>query len=527
MSTDLNMDISVLPGANALARAAALAAAAALPDPDPVPTVAYRSQGRVLVTGSPAEVAQWQDRLQPPLVPSVLPVRLRDEVDISGHLGAFLVRWRNGSALMEGHFDLVLDLCDPPLLQRHTLPHGYYAPGADPAAREAALEELSGMTGTFEKPKYFAYNERRCAHSRNQQAGCTACIDICSARAIASSGDRIRVDPHLCAGCGACTTVCPTGAISYAYPSPAYTGERLRTLLSTYASAGGSGAVLLFHAEAARAVLENYQLPDHVLPVELQHAASCGIDVWLSAIAYGAAGVMVLTTSTDAPQYRAALREQASHAQAVLDALGYAGPHLRVAHGVPDIFPRGEVPAVPATFHVLPDKRNTLDFALSHLHAYAPLRPEHVALATGAPFGAVQVDTVKCTLCMSCVGACPASALQDSTTVPRLSFIEKNCVQCGLCASTCPEDAVTLVPRLSFAESRNNIVTLNETQPFACISCGKEFGTLLMVRNMLARLSGHSAFSGHPERLEMCGDCRVIAMMRDSAPGITRGADRG
>ncbi|HEU4852387.1 MAG TPA: 4Fe-4S binding protein [Telluria sp.] len=518
MSTELNMDMRALPGANALARAAALAAAAALPDPDPVPTVAYRSQGRVLITGTPAEVARWQERMAPPLVPSVLPVRLGDEVAIAGHLGAFQVQWRNGSALMEGDFDLILDLCDPPLLSRHTLPHGYYAPGADEAAREAALAELSGMTGTFEKPKYFSYSERRCAHSRNRQTGCTACIDICSARAIRSGGDRIVVDPHLCAGCGACGTVCPSGAISYAYPSPAYTGERLRTLLAAYASAGGTAPVIMFHGESARELVEGYPLPDHVIPVELQHAASCGIDVWLSAIAYGAAGVMVLTTASDAPQYRAALREQAGHAQAVLDALGYAGPHLHIAHGVPDQFPRGEGPAVAARFRIIADKRNTLDFALTHLHEQAPLKPFHVALAAGAPFGAVQVDTGKCTLCMSCVGACPASALQDSTTVPRLSFIEKNCVQCGLCESTCPENAVTLVPRLSFADSRNAAVTLNETEPFACISCGKEFGTLLMVRNMMARLSGHSAFAQHPERLKMCGDCRVIAMMRDSAP---------
>ena len=517
MSTEPDIDMSALPGANALARNAALAAAQALPEPDPVPGVPYRSQGRVLVMGSRAETAAWQARMAPPLVPSVLDVRDCSHLEVDGHLGAFLVRWRKGSALIEGHFDLVLDLCTPPVLARHTLPPGYFAPGQDEAAREAALAELSGMTGTFEKPKYFVYTERRCAHSRNKLPGCSACIDICSARAISSAGERIRVDPHLCAGCGACSTVCPTGAMAYAYPGAAYTGERLRTLLAAYASAGGKQAVILFHGPQARAALDSVALPDRVIPVELHHAASTGIDVWLSAIAYGASGVVVLTTAHDAPPYRAALRDQAAVAQAVLDALGYAGPHLHVFHEVPGSWPLGQVPAQPAAFRILPDKRNTLDLALAHLHAHAPLKPPEVALPKGAPFGAVAVDSAACSLCMACVGACPAAALQDSPALPRLSFIERNCVQCGLCVATCPEQAIALVPRLSFSAARASAVVLNETQPFACVRCGKEFGTLRMVQSMLARLSGHPAFSGNPDRLRMCGDCRVIDMMEQGA----------
>jgi ferredoxin len=114
---------------------------------------------------------------------------------------------------------------------------------------------------------------------------------------------------------------------------------------------------------------------------------------------------------------------------------------------------------------------------------------------------------------MSCVGACPAGALQDGQGAPLLRFIEKNCVQCGLCAATCPENAITLQPRLSFLDSRKQAVVLNESQPFHCIRCDKPFGTLQMVENMLGRLASHPAFSGHLDRLRMCGDCRVIDMM--------------
>jgi NAD-dependent dihydropyrimidine dehydrogenase PreA subunit len=114
---------------------------------------------------------------------------------------------------------------------------------------------------------------------------------------------------------------------------------------------------------------------------------------------------------------------------------------------------------------------------------------------------------------MSCVGVCPSSALMDGQTAPQLRFVEKNCVQCGLCATTCPEDAIRLVPRMNVTETRKQTVVLNETQPFHCIRCSKPFGTLKMVETMLARLASHPAFAGNLDRMRMCGDCRVIDMM--------------
>ena len=70
-------------------------------------------------------------------------------------------------------------------------------------------------------------------------------------------------------------------------------------------------------------------------------------------------------------------------------------------------------------------------------------------------------------------------------------------MQCGLCESTCPEDAITLEPRLLLADGgARQPRVLNEAEPFACIRCGKPFGTLKAIETMIGSSAGHPMFQG-------------------------------
>ncbi len=448
-------------------------------------------------------------------------------------------------------FDIVVDLRAQPAFTQHAHPQGYFhlPAGADSDAGIAAVIRLRDLVGEFEKPKFFLYKQKLCAHGRNETVGCDACVQVCSALAIRSEVERqqIAVNPNLCVGCGACTTVCPTGALSYAYPRASEQGVKLRTVLATYAKAGGQDGALLLHSQGAGSELINALgreamlrpkavkgVPARVIPLPLWHTASLGLDVWLSAFAYGASQVWVLMTDEEAPQYEAALREQMAVAQAIVSGLGYSGTHFRVIR-TNDVAALDTQLASPpaqgvkrrASFAVQADKRATLDLAIDHLlqdSATLGRTAQAVALPAPALFGAVNVNKDACTLCLSCVSACPAGALLDNPERPQLRFVEKNCVQCGLCANTCPEDAIALEPRLLLTEQRKQPRVLNEAQPYACIRCSKPFGTLKGVEVMLAKLSGHAMFQGEAlERLKMCGDCRVVDIY--SNPGEARITD--
>ena len=449
-------------------------------------------------------------------------------------------------------FDLILDLRTDPKMRMSQTPQGYFAPGKDPLDQALIVNQLLEMVGEFEKPKYFVYNEKICAHGRNGKVGCSACVDICSTGAISSvfknGQGSVEVNPNLCMGCGACSTACPSGAMRYNYPSVSHQGKALKTLATVFNAEAkkinlASAPSLLLHSlKAGTQMLESLGrsahlfpkqfegLPSFVIPYGIEHIASTGLDLWLGALTYGFSEVVLLMSGDEDPAYRATLEEQAVLANAILKAYGFdARIHLIMAQSVHDLQTvskamgalrqRGTLNPIctPASFGLSNQKRETVEAVLEHLQkqAKSPLPEAGVALPKTSLLGGLNINKDACTLCMSCVSSCPEGALLDNPDEPILSFIEKQCVQCGICAQTCPEQALTLNPRLQSVEQRKQRSILNETQAFHCISCGKPFGTLKMVDLMLTKLGAHGAFAGAAmDRLKMCGDCRVVDMVK-------------
>ena len=530
--------------------------------PEPAALVSYLSRGNVLVVSGAARRARAHDAAA--ALAARLPVTLLDADHViesgvtswggriesaAGYLGEFTVsiqglRTTPGVApaakSTQARFDLILDLGDAPLFAMRQPPQGYWRPGDDGIA--AALEQIADSVGEFEKPRFFDYRENICAHSRSEVTGCDACIEICSTRAIASDGDRVKVDPHLCMGCGACASVCPSGAMSYRYPAVSDRDSQIRQVLTAYREAGGADPCIVFHNHAARellaeAAISGAGLPARALPIEIWHVASIGLDVLLPAVAFGATQVVVLAGLDADREYVAALEHQMSIGETILQGLGYEGVHFAVIEAASprdlaarfaQLVPASTAP-VPAGFQAGNDKRTAIEFAVEHLAKAAPKKPESIALPPGSPFGEIRVDRDKCTMCMACVGSCPESALMDGVDKPLLKFLERNCVQCGLCANTCPEEAISLAPRLLLTPAVREARTLNETQPFHCIRCSKPFGTRQMVDAMMGRLAAHSMFTQGSalQRLQMCADCRVVDMMaaKDEMSILKLGAD--
>jgi len=331
--------------------------------------------------------------------------------------------------------------------------------------------------------------------------------------------------------------------MSYAFPRVADLGARIKTVLQTYSRAGGHDAILLFHNASdgrelvGRLARRGKGLPANVIPLEVHHIASLGLDTMLGCVALGATKVRLLAAGSEPREYLLALQEQAGYAGQILSGLGYGEGHVdvieagdagaleRAVWNIPQT--RG---APPATFNLTNEKRGTLEFVFQHLSRHAPRPQEEVPLPAGAPYGQVLVNRQTCTLCLACVGACPQGALLDAKDAPQLRFIERNCVQCGLCEKTCPEKAISLAPRLLLSQRAASAVVLNQSEPYHCVRCGTPFATRQMIENMMGRLASHSMFAtpASKRRLQMCSDCRVIDMMENrSEASITDYTDAG
>jgi ferredoxin len=556
---------------------AALLAAEAVPMPA-IPLVSLKSEGVVLVYGRDESALTLARRLADHLDVTVLLDRPQDVAppranefpvfqgritSAKGSLGAFELRVDDFAAPLpssrsrlvfgpacngaKSQADIVVDVSGGlPLVPAHEVRPGYLrADPRDPAAIERLAFEASHLVGEFDKPKYVAFHEHLCAHSRSGITGCTRCLSLCPTGAITPAGNSVAIDAAICAGCGSCAAACPTGAASYALPPADAVMTKLRKLVLTYGEAGGRDPVILFHdADHGGPLLDALArfgrgLPSNVIPLRVNEIGEIGPEILSAAFAYGAAGAHLLMR--ERPKHdMEGVRRTVELSTILLAGLGYGTAVSILQADDPDqlratldSLPLGRASDHPASFAPMGTKRGVMTLAMRELYRAAAEPASPIPLPAYAQFGGLEVRTEGCTLCHSCVGACPTNALSDNPDLPMLRFTEELCVQCGLCAATCPENVITLKPQLDIAAWDAPLRVIKQEEPFHCTACAKPFGTRSTIERVVERLSGkHWMFSGNAgearlRALTMCEDCRVNAMVLDgfdphNAPPRTR-----
>ncbi|MDE2380087.1 4Fe-4S binding protein [Bradyrhizobium sp.] len=548
-------------GAQAGAKMAALLAAASIAAPD-YPLVTLASDGVILIYGRD-ETAIEAGRLladhldvtvmlkqagdvTPPAA-TAFPIVKGTIRNAKGHFGAFELAiddYARPRPSSRDHFlfdaprngatsrcDLVLDLSGgTPLFPAHDLRDGYLrADPGDPAAVLRAVLTARDLVGSFDKPKYIDFAPGLCAHSRSQLPGCRRCLDLCPTGAITPNGDHVAINAEVCAGCGQCAAACPTGAASYALPPADTLLRQIRAMLLAYHEAGGATPVLLLHDGQHGASLidalarHGDGLPANTLPLAVNELTQVGLDALVGAFAHGAAVVRFLLRAK--PRHDlTGLSQTIAMAEAILAGLGFDGRRVAtIETDDPDALGAqltgiGALATVetPSTFRTVGKRRELLRFGLSELHRLAPRPVDVIVLPKGAPIGAIEVEADGCTLCLSCVSACPTGALRDDPERPVLKFVEDSCVQCGLCQSTCPEKVITLKPQIDFGAGRAPARVLKEEEPALCVRCGTPFGVKSTIDRVAAKLEGrHWMYPAGDRRIDavrMCADCRVVVM---------------
>lgn len=353
----------------------------------------------------------------------------------------------------------------------------------------------------------------RCLNRRYRQPGCDRCVQSCPVRAIELHGGAPALDPAACVNCGACLPACPTDVFSQRVSPEGLLvqtleqvnrGEQLAVACAAHPDPASSRAPVdrvLRHSRC----LAGLGL-DHLLAL----SSTSGFDVWLddspcATCAIGQAHKLILR----AAQAANALLESFDRPGRIR-LLSQAGDERRgdrarlpVDRAAPnslarrDLFARfkrfGEDAVSQATAPqsaepCLPPARQRL---LRQVERWTPPPAAMLALDF-IPFAAVQVDGDACSACGLCAALCPTHALRLDTGAAgqeerrtvgraakpadqvewRLNFRPAACIDCGICARACPEQAVSYAEHLLAGSLSGDELTLAGGRMTSCASCG-------------------------------------------------------
>ncbi len=360
-------------------------------------------------------------------------------------------------------------------------------------AKVSRRELLMGARGTFEghsnTPEVFA-------DVCETKYGCSRCVAVCPANALARSENAILVNDTACTKCGLCAAACPVGAIQM----PEFSEAAFRGLLSAIDGATAPRKTLVVTCDSEALERKPWMVVEEVTSVGL-----FGPRQMMMAAASSLGCVAVVC-----PDGQCAGRDSAKRAARAVSGV------LRADSSPPLVVYEEGVDAMSnlADLHEsskarVPLVRGTGDRWKDYVSALESLSAEGGSCA-GLGLTGLRISET-CTLCGACVPSCPHGSLHANRD--SLSFNATVCTGCGACVQVCPEHAITIPAATGELFQALKDTKVYEDVMIKCERCGTPIGSAKFVSRIASLLGSDN------EHLRLCSKCKQRAVFNSLIGG--------
>ena len=423
-------------------------------------------------------------------------------IDVNGHIGALHVTLKKEDELFDVECDQIIWENAPLFATKQS---GVYDPKL--LGLEGALKKARDNEGAYHYKNYINYDPSICQYHERRVEICGKCAEVCPTVAILKEDEtKHLVFSHIdCHGCGGCISVCPSGAIDYT--------QMPRSAFSHLASFFQDTIALVIPHKMDLSSID-IPLKEGVLPlmiegekylheahlISLLQTSGNPIIFYTDFVSKGTGDVIRMMNEILERKYHKKAIYICETTQALEEILETIESIPECKYGINEVGLR---------------KREIFSARLSHLVGEDDLgvvkTGEHVH------YGDIVINEDKCTLCLSCVGACNVRALTAHPEDNSLRFNASICTNCGYCEVTCPEkECLSVIKdemRLKPKWFSQRIMAKDEL--FKCTECGKEFATNKSVQKIAAIMA--PLFASDPVKLATlycCADCKPKVMFK-------------
>ncbi len=379
----------------------------------------------------------------------------------------------------------------------------------DPLQSSLNLKDklISNLENGYGYKRVLKYDYNICQYHDRTPAVCGLCTEICPVEAVIKVEDekRLKFIEVNCTGCGGCVSICPSGALDYA--------ETSRDIFHLMSKAFKDKIPLIIPEDAN---IENMDIPlkKNVLPfviggkkfLDETHFLMLAQESGSQIVLYNAS---ISKGTQEAMRFVNEIYIRKYNKPAVL--LATSKKELEKALEEADFIQESQFSIYT---HEYDKKREIFAKRVKHI-----VKDENLGLFKTGEFihyGNIEIDTDKCTLCMSCAGGCNVKALFPEEQDNTLRFNASSCTFCGYCELVCPEECLKIVydeVELSPAWFEDRVMAKDEV--FRCIECGKPFAPAKSIKKIAEKMI---AMWGEDDprvkTLYCCPECKPKVMLK-------------